>query len=99
MPAPSQLMKLQSAAAHDDLHKRLRRVEGQVRGIQKMLDDDRECAAIVQQLNAAQAALRNATAVFMQAHAKECLLLGAELDAAERDALVDDLFRLLNSTR
>jgi len=92
-------MKLQSADTRDDLYKRLRRVEGQVRGIQKMLDDDRDCAEIVQQLNAAQAALRNATAVFMQAHARECLARGAELDPAARTALVDDLFRLINSIR
>ena len=92
-------MKLQSPATSDELQKRLRRVEGQVRGIQKMLDDDRECAEIVQQLNAAQAALRNATAVFMQAHARECLLRGVELEAADQAALVDDLFRLLNSSR
>ncbi len=92
-------MKLQSATTRDDLRKRLRRVEGQVRGIQKMLDEDRECAEIAQQLNAAQAALRNATAVFLQAHARECLLRSAELDAAAQAVLVDDLFRLLNSSR
>ena len=53
-------MKIQSAATKDELNKRLRRIEGQMRGIQKMLDEDRDCAEIVQQLTAAQSALRSA---------------------------------------
>ncbi len=89
-------MKVQSDATRDDLHKRLRRIEGQMRGIQQMLADDRDCQEIVQQLNASQAALHNATNGFMQAHARECLLRSVEeLDPAERSALVDDLFGLL----
>ena len=55
-------MKLESSATRNDLQLRLRRVEGQLRGIQKMLDDDRDCAEIAQQLSAAQAALRRRTA-------------------------------------
>ena len=46
-------MKLESTTTRDDLQRRLRRVEGQVRGIQKMLDDDRDCAESARQLSAA----------------------------------------------
>lgn len=88
-------MKIQTEATRDDLHKRLRRIEGQVRGIQKMLDEDRDCQEIAQQLAAAQGALRNATTAFLHAHAKECLLRSANPDTEERAALVDDLFSLL----
>jgi DNA-binding FrmR family transcriptional regulator len=41
----------------DDLRKRLRRVEGQIRGIEKMLDEGRECRDLVTQLSAANKAL------------------------------------------
>lgn len=92
-------MKVQSDVTRDDLMKRLRRIEGQVRGIQRMLDEDRDCQEIVQQMSAAQAALRTATDVFMHAHARECLLRSVELDAAEQAALVDDLFGLLARTK
>jgi DNA-binding FrmR family transcriptional regulator len=92
-------MKIQSDATRDDLQKRLRRIEGQMRGIQKMLDDDRECAEIVQQLNAAQAALRNATSSFMNAHARECLMRSSELPATEQAALVDELFGLMSGLK
>ncbi len=92
-------MKLQSDATRDDLQKRLRRIEGQVRGIQRMLDDDRECQDIVQQMTAAQAALRTATDVFLHANARECLLRSAELDSTEQAELVDELFSLLARTK
>lgn len=92
-------MNLQSEATREDLQKRLRRIEGQVRGIQRMLDEGRDCQAIVQQMSAAQAALRTATDVFVHAHARECLLRSAELDTAEQAALVDELFGLLSRTK
>lgn len=41
----------------DEVHKRLRRVEGQIRGIQRLLDEGADCSDIVTQLAAAQAAL------------------------------------------
>lgn len=92
-------MKLESEATRDDLLKRLRRVEGQLRGIQRMLEEDRDCQDIVQQMNAAQAALRNATDVFVHAHARECLLRSVEMDTAGQAALVDELFGLLARTK
>lgn len=94
-------MKIQSDATRDDLHLRLRRIEGQMRGIQKMLNEDRECDEIVQQLAAAQSALRNATNVFISRHARECLLPSSDdsTGAAERLALVDELFSLLATAK
>ena len=89
-------MKLESSATRDELQRRLRRVEGQLRGIQKMLDDDRDCAEIAQQLSAAQAALRRTTSVFLHSHARECLLRGPELETGGRAAMLDDLLPLLD---
>ena len=42
-------MKVEGAATKEELQKRLKRIEGQVRGVQKMLDEDRDCHEIVQQ--------------------------------------------------
>ncbi|MGI9602666.1 MAG: metal-sensitive transcriptional regulator [Acidimicrobiales bacterium] len=41
----------------DDVHKRLRRVEGQIRGLQTMLDEGKDCREVITQLSAAKAAL------------------------------------------
>lgn len=92
-------MKIQSDETRETLDKRLRRVEGQVRGIQRMLEEDRDCQDIAQQLTAVQAALRSATDEFMRANARECLLRAAALDAPQQAQLVDELFALLGRVR
>jgi DNA-binding FrmR family transcriptional regulator len=52
---------------------RLRRVEGQIRGIQKMIEENRDCEAIVTQLMAARAALDKASLVIITEHLQQCL--------------------------
>jgi len=59
-----------------------------------MLDDDRECQEIVQQLNAAQAALRNATRHFMHAYARDCLLQGGD-EGQDPSVVLDELFAMM----
>ncbi len=53
---------------------RLRRIEGQIRGIQRMIEQDRDCEAIVTQLMAARAALDRASLYVMTHHIERCLL-------------------------
>lgn len=59
--------------AKDEILTRLRRVEGQIRGIQRMVEDERECEAIVTQLMAARAALDKASLCVMSHHIVRCL--------------------------
>jgi CsoR family transcriptional regulator, copper-sensing transcriptional repressor len=56
----------------DDLLRRLRRIEGQVRGIQQMLTEDRECVDVVQQVNAVVAASREVSARILGTHLHHC---------------------------
>ncbi len=53
---------------------RLRRVEGQIRGIQRMVEEERDCEEIVTQLLAARAALDKAGMLIMGKHIEQCLL-------------------------
>lgn len=53
---------------------RLRRVEGQIRGIQRMIAEQRECEAIVTQIMAARAALDKASLLVASHHIEQCLL-------------------------
>lgn len=90
-------MNVHSQEVKDDLQKRLRRIEGQVRGIQRMVGEDRDCREIVQQLNAVHAAVGNATHLFVRAYAKDCLLAGGgEQDTA---AVIDDLLDLISRVK
>ncbi len=71
-----------------DLIRRLRRVEGQVRGIQQMLAEDRDCRDIVTQLSAANKALEQAGFVLVAAGLTWCLE-DPERSAAEGYELAD----------
>jgi DNA-binding FrmR family transcriptional regulator len=56
-----------------DVISRLRRIEGQVRGLQRMLDENRDCADVIQQLTAARAALDRVGNVIITTGLRQCL--------------------------
>ena len=60
------------AIAKSSVLKRLRRIEGQVRGLARMVEDDRYCIDIVTQLSAVRAALRRAEEEILADHAAHC---------------------------
>ncbi len=70
-------MKIQNPEAKEKLIQRLRRVEGQTRGVEAMLDEERDCQEILQQLSAIRSAVQSASRIFLQEYATACLL---ELD-------------------
>ena len=72
----------------DDLHRRLRRVEGQVRGIQAMLADGRDCRDVVTQLSAASKAIDQVGFLLVAAGLEWCLE-DPERSAAEGYELAD----------
>ncbi len=72
----------------DDLTKRLRRVEGQIRGIQQMLADQRDCRDIVTQMSAASKALDQAGFLLVASGLSWCLA-NPEASAAEGYAIED----------
>lgn len=63
-------------ATKDQLGDRLARIEGQVRGIAKMVDDDRYCIDILTQINAVRAALDKVALGLLDGHARHCLAGG-----------------------
>jgi DNA-binding FrmR family transcriptional regulator len=71
------------SASKDQLLARLARIEGQVRGIEGMVEDDRYCIDILTQISAIQAALDKVALGLLDGHAHTCVI-GAEPD--ERDA-------------
>lgn len=73
----------------DDLQRRLKRIEGQVRGIQKMIDEDTYCIDILTQVNAIQAALRGVGLGLLDDHVRHCVR--DSLTAGGGDDKVDEL--------
>ncbi|MDQ6606678.1 MAG: metal-sensitive transcriptional regulator [Actinomycetota bacterium] len=68
------------SASKDDLLKRLRRIEGQVRGVEGMVEADRYCIDVLTQISAVQAALDKVALGLLDDHAKHCVI-GAREDA------------------
>ena len=71
----------------DDVLNRLRRAEGQVRGVQRLLDEGADCRDVVTQLTAAQAALHRAGLRLMAAGMRYCL---ADPERAEAEGMTPD---------
>jgi DNA-binding FrmR family transcriptional regulator len=79
-----------------NLH-RLRRIEGQVRGLQKMIEEDRYCADILTQISSVHEALRGVGRELMRNHLKYCAtgaIRGSEVEAEKMyDELVDLMYK------
>ncbi|MEM1126614.1 MAG: metal-sensitive transcriptional regulator [Bacteroidota bacterium] len=79
------------------LLKRLRRIEGQVRGIQRMVEDDRYCGDILNQIAAIRQALTSTARVVMRRHLETCVTDALRSgDAARAEATYDELMDLLS---
>jgi DNA-binding FrmR family transcriptional regulator len=76
--------------------KRLRRIEGQIRGLQKMVDEDRYCADVIVQIAAAQEALRSVARNLMKNHLHHCAAKAlASGKKAETERMYDELLELI----
>ena len=75
---------------------RLRRIEGQVRGLQKMVDEDRYCADILMQVSSVQEALRAVSRELMRNHLKHCAATAIRKGDEEAEAMYDELVELMH---
>ena len=84
------------SANKEQLQKRLRKVEGQVRGVGKMVDEDRYCIDVLTQISAIQAALDKVALGLIDEHAHHCVVGGPEELKVERtDELMNAIARLM----
>lgn len=84
-------------ADRDKLLKRVNRLEGQVRGVGRMIGDDRYCVEIVDQLSAIQAAARQLSIQILEGHVRHCVMDAAQTEDAEPKLheLMDTLSRAM----
>jgi DNA-binding FrmR family transcriptional regulator len=75
--------------------KRLRRIEGQVRGLQKMVDEDRYCADILTQISSVQEALRGVGRELMRNHLKHCATGAIRTGGDQADLMYDEIVDLM----
>jgi DNA-binding FrmR family transcriptional regulator len=86
---------VQDEETRADISKRLRRIEGQIRGIQRMIDQERACCDILDQLSAVQQAVRGVSGLVAQQYAVECI--GKMQDNASDEATQETAAALVNT--
>jgi CsoR family transcriptional regulator, copper-sensing transcriptional repressor len=96
MPASDTTRKGGYSATKDQLLKRMRRIEGQVRGVEGMIEDDRYCIDVLTQISAVQAALDKVALGLLDEHARHCVIEGHGGEPAEMtDELMAAVGRLM----
>ncbi len=99
------MMKIQDETSKSKLITRLKRIEGQVRGVQAMLDEERDCREIMQQLTAIHSSIQSTSRVFFRDYAAMCLSEmegkseeGESVSFEKRNRMVQDMIDLLDKT-
>ncbi len=80
--------------SHSKITPRLRRIEGQIRGIARMVEDKRYCIDIIQQLTAARKALDKVSLQIMRSHIDACV--SSAISKREGSGKIDELMQTIN---
>jgi DNA-binding FrmR family transcriptional regulator len=94
-PEPRRASAVDPAGRARNLN-RLRRIEGQVRGLQNMVEGDRYCADILVQLGAVQEALRAVSRELLRSHLRHCVTRTVADGTGREEAMYDELVRLFD---
>lgn len=70
---------------------RLRRIEGQVRGLQRLVDEDAACMDVLTQISAVTKALQSVAILMLEAHLGECVTTAIEDDTVDLDAKLQEV--------
>lgn len=82
-----------------DVLKRMKRIEGQIRGIQRMIENDKDCEDILMQVKAATSAMQSSSKLIMRRFLLKCLMESSEgyaQDKKELEKLVDAISNYIN---
>lgn len=90
----NQERKLSARNDRNDLIKRLKRIEGQVKGIQNMIENERYCIDILVQVSAAKAAIDKVGKIILENHIKGCITESIKYESQdESDELIEELMK------
>ena len=79
----------------DDYLKRLRRIEGQIRGLQRLVDEDAYCIDVLTQVSAATKALQSVAIGLLDQHVRHCVRNAVTDDPEVADAMVEEAVRAI----
>lgn len=90
-------MKLKSDLSKQRIRNRLNRLEGQIRGINRMLAEERDCSDVLQQLCAARSALQAAIEAYTEQMVNDCML-SDDIGKEERRKLAVEMLAVIHKT-
>lgn len=79
----------------DDILKRFKRIEGQIKGIQRMIEGDKDCMEILTQVAAVRAAINNAGSLILENYSMKCI--ENAVSSENNDQAIEDLVRAMKS--
>jgi DNA-binding FrmR family transcriptional regulator len=82
-------------ATKEDLLKRLRRIEGQVRGIQKMIEEEKGCVDVLTQVAAVRAAVNKVGSLILEEHSMSCI--EHAVSGEDKEKVLDELAKTMHS--
>ncbi|HEX9061041.1 MAG TPA: metal-sensitive transcriptional regulator [Clostridia bacterium] len=82
---------MKNADSKADILKRLNRIEGQVKGIHRMIEEEKACADILTQVAAVRAAINKVGGMILESHSKECMINALNSDSENKDQVLDEL--------
>ncbi|MCG8501493.1 MAG: metal-sensitive transcriptional regulator [Firmicutes bacterium] len=80
-------------SSKEDIMKRLRRIEGQVKGIQRMVDEEKYCVDILVQITAVRSAINKVGGIILENHSRTCIKNALKKEDGETE--VDELINLV----
>ncbi len=91
-------MSAKTGADHKDQITRINRIEGQVRGIKSMIEEDKYCVDIVNQIKAIRSALKSVEFIILEKHLNCCVKQAAsKKDKRDIDEKIDELMKLIRN--
>ena len=78
-----------------DLNRRLRKIEGQVRGLQRMIENDDYCIDVITQIGSATSALKSVAVGLLDRHVRTCVVTAAKSSGEERDDTLTEASRAI----
>ena len=94
MPTKKKAVAVDAPSKERNL-KRLRRIEGQVRGLQRLVEEERYCADIMTQISSVHAALRSVSRELMRNHLRHCASTAIRSGPAASERMYDELVDLM----
>jgi len=91
-------MEINDDEIKEKLVHRLKRIEGQVRGVQNMVDEGRQCREILQQLSAIRSAVLSVSTAVLENYMSDCMLSLDDKSTQERQKLMDDMIQLISKS-